>query len=687
MRWIACLMTMTIATTVSAAAAQAEFGWLAKHSRTPAIRTMREFAEQEFVIPKGQLRGTKLRIDRQPFVGPLLDAMDSGLYRRFAIVGCVQSGKTLVAFNLPVLYYLFEHREPVGVAIPTQELGRDKWINELLPTIQASRYRDLLPDSGFGSKGGWAEELHLRNGTHLRFLSGSGSDAKRSGQTFRVIAGTEVDKMDTAAASSREADPISQIEARTESYADEARIHLECTVSVKDGRIWREYQAGTASRLGCPCPHCGEYVTLEREHLVGWQQATTAREAARIAYFACPACGHALTADERAAMNRKALLVHRGQTIDRDGVIAGEPPDTDTLGFRWNAFNNLFWKAGHIARKEWETLNQPSAEGESGEKYLRQFYHSIPWEPPQWDDAPLDARDVRSRFAGPEYTRGVVPSDTEFLSVGCDLGKRVGHWAAIAWRPQCVGHVIDYGTFDIPSDSLGVERAMLGALRDMRDQVWLQGWRLAGDESAVMVPSRVFVDAGYQPDTVKTFCRDSESWKRFLPTLGIGISQQSRQLKRQYTAPTKLSKTTKFVGEHYHIVWEAKAAVFRADVSADDWKTWLWQRLRTPPPEPGSLVLFNSSDRNEHISYAKQLTAEHPDPEFVPGRGMVFRWKHLSRSNHFLDATYLACASGHLAGVRLIQCPAAPRSAPRTPPPGQGLTMPDGRPWMPNLER
>jgi hypothetical protein len=41
-------------------------------------------------------------------------------------------------------------------------------------------------------------------------------------------------------------------------------------------------------------------------------------------------------------------LLHEGQTIDDAGNLQGDAPQTDTLGFRWSAVNNLFLTAGSI---------------------------------------------------------------------------------------------------------------------------------------------------------------------------------------------------------------------------------------------------------------------------------------------------------------------------------------------------
>ena len=62
----------------------------------------------------------------------------------------------------------------------------------------------------------------------------------------------------------------------------------------------------------------------------------------------------------------------------------------------------------------------------------------------------------------------------------------------------------------------------------------------------------------------------------------------------------------------------------------------------------------NPTVLKEHLAIAKHWTAERAVQEFVPGeRGLVSRWQVVSRSNHWLDCLYLACAAGHYVGARL----------------------------------
>lgn len=668
---IPCIAASLMMATINDAVVHEELSWAVARSRVPRLRSHREFAEQEIVLPEGPYYGTRLRLHRQPFSGLLLDELDSGRWNRSAVVGCVQGGKSLFGFVEPTLYHLFECRETVICGLPTMDIAGDKFREELLPVIDRSRYRNLLPKRGPASRGGTGhlEFVKFAHGPTLKFMSGGGKDSKRSSFTSRVVVITEADKMDQPGEASREADPVTQLEARMLAYEQALRrLYMECTVSVAAGRIWREYLAGTVSKIACPCPHCRQYVTPEREHLVGWQAAESKMEAQRLATFVCPDCAAIITPEERVEMNRRAVLVHRGQEITPEGQVTGPLPETDTLGFRFNAFNNLFLSAGEIGAKEWAAREADNED--DAEKELCQFIWAVPWDPPKLDLTPLDVQVLKKRTAIDR--KGVVPAETDFLTVGADLGKWVGWWIAIAWRTGGSSRIVDYGTFEVPSKDQDVAVAILNALREFRDGTIALGWPTSDGQARL--PDQVWIDAGYQPASVYAFIR--ESGDRFRPALGQGAGQH---YPSRYHKPSNTNQRVRAIGQEYHFVYMKDERVLVAEVNADAWKSFLHERLITPVDEPGAMTFYQSSDANEHLSISKHFTAEKQTEEFLAGKGWIKKWVRSSRRNHWFDAAYNACAAGHLCGVRLVKSPKPP-----SPPPAKRprFTTPSGQPYL-----
>ncbi|MCP4571487.1 MAG: hypothetical protein GY838_03980 [bacterium] len=636
--------------------------------QAPRLRTMREFAEQEIIIPDGPFAGRRFRCDRQPYTGVLFDAIDLHFWNRFCVTGPTQSGKTMSSSATPACYHLFEIGENVIFGLPDMDMAGDKWREDLLPIIQRSRYRELLPKRGGGSRGGKVESIQFRHGPTLKFMSGGGGDKSRAGFTSRVVVITETDGMDEAGATSREADKITQLEARTRAYGDRKRIYMECTVSIEEGRTWREYTGGTESRLALPCPHCGGWVTPEREHLADWDDADTIVDAKAHAAFYCPACGQAWTEKDREAANADCRLIHRGQEIDADGTVHGDAPKTDTLGFRWSAVNNLFTTAGDIGADEWRA--KQSEDEENAEKEMLQFVWAMPFKPSSWHETPLDARMLTARTR--PTRKGQLPTGTKYLTVGVDIGKYLAHWTLIAWLPDARGTIADYGLVEIHADAMDPNHAAGLALREFRD-VCTAGWPMPDGE--MFQPDQVWIDARYNMSTICAFIR--ESGDRFRPVFGYGATQMDG---RKYTQPKSTGKIVKLIGDGYHVGVHKAERVYMIDVDVDQWKKTVHQRLAMPIPEPGALALFDTDPR-EHIKFAKHLTAETQIEEFVAGKGMVRKWKQKRSANHWLDSTVYAAASGHFAGVRVGE-EEKPKAAQPKRPSKKKFTTPDGRPYL-----
>lgn len=612
---------------------------------------MAEFAEQDLIIPDGPAAGRAFRWDRQPYNRLFVDLIDSGRWNRVVATGPVQSGKTLIAFLLPLMYHLFEIGESVICALPDMDMAADKWREDIRPAIEACRFRDLLPRSGQGSKGGKVESVTFENGATLKFMSGHGGDKSRAGFTSRVVVITETDGMDTASLTSREADPITQLEARTRAYGDRKRIYMECTVSTTNGRTWREYTGGTETKILLQCPLCKARVSPERDNLVGWKEALTEFEAKAKAAFFCPGCGEVWTEEHRRAANMAAVVMHRGQELTPDDQISGKAADTYTLGFRWSAANNLFVSAGEMGLDEWKAAKSDDAD--NAEKAIRQFLWAIPHEPETSELNPLSSEALEHRGDSPKggkerETRGVVPEWAFCVTVGVDVGKDFSHWVADAWGRDATSQVIDYGVIENHAAAAGADATILKGLRTFRDAVLLEGWSKAS--GAILLPQCVLIDARYCGNAIFEFVRESEGVRCF-PSFGSGSKQPlPEEIYRQFD--TKEGSTRD--GENYRVRRVRGKGVRAFTVLADPWKAWLHRRLTTEIGKSGAKTFFRPATPLEHRSFAKHLTAERQLEEFQPGKGWRIYWERVHRNNHWFDASYLSCVAGHVCGVRLL---------------------------------
>ena len=613
------------------------------------IRTLREFAEDEITLPEGPHAGRRFRCSRQPFSGLLFDQMQT--WRRVAVTGTVQSGKSLCAFVIPVLSHVFERRENIIMAGPTVELLNDKFQREVLPVINRNpEFRELMPTEGRGSRGGRIESITFKHGPTIKYMSGGGGDEKRSSYTARVLIIIEADKMDETSEISREADKVSQLEARTAAFGDDARVILECTASFKSGRIWREYTGGTETKIVCPCPHCHAYVSPGRDDFRGWETAGNEVDAAKLAAFFCPSCGEALNDRERKSMNAAAKLLHRGQVIDQDGAIHGDAPPVMTLGFRWSAFHNLLWSTSYLGVKSWRLMR--SEDEDSAERESSQFVGALPHEPRDTGDATsLTVETVVERQT--ELPRGHVPKDAEFVTMGLDIGKRLCHWVAMFFRPDCTAGIHDYGRIECAADDLGFERAVVIALKDFHERVETNNWTCE-------TYHRVLVDARWKPDTILAAIKALGD-RRWMPAMGLGHSQYS---KRQYTHPDKVGGSVVRIGHRFFDrIRRMSGGTRLVMMDSNYWKSQLHDRLALPfdkeelKPSKGGIGLFSSLDVNEHLAFGKHLTAEREVVRFEAGRGYTKTWETLRENNHWLDAAYMAIVAGYHVGFRFDPLP------------------------------
>lgn len=676
---------------MTAATLQAEFGlasearYLLEHSLERPPRSMRAWAEDEIILPNGPHRGKQFRCHRMPASGLWFDLVDSRRWQIHVATGPSQSGKTLCCFVIPTLYCLFEKQQDVIVGLPNLDMAASKWIKDLRPVIRESRYAEFLPVRGPGSKGATKlRVIEFQNGTHLTFMSFGGGDKSRAGETAPNLIITETDGGGEATETSDESNPIEQLLARTLAYDLDAFVVMECTVSTTIGQTWVRYQAGTASRIVRPCPACTHWVTPDREHFRGWQTADNEIDAGDMAGFCCPTCGVKWTDKQRFQANARSKIIHRGQAIDRSGTILGELPKTRTLGFRWSAVDNTFRSSAMLGSLEWSKARD--VDQDSAKKALDQFQYAIPWKPDDEEDDFLDPYTAMKRMGNTQ--RNVVPYDHDVVTVATDIGDRKIHWVAISWcSDDARATVVNYGVVEVFSKRLGPEKAILAALRYIRDKI-LDGGFPQENSAETIFPLQWWVDAGWRTKTIFKFareCEQTEKWyRRVHAAVGRGAGKQYR---RPYTEKFKRDRNTVHVGDDFYFSRLKKYQTDLAIVNADAWKSFVHARMLTPVMgeggelQPGAMTLF-VPESGDHSQFCRHLAAERETTVFFPEKGELKIWKTLSRANHFFDATYLASAAARFCGVDLLPLqPSAATVAADYHVQADATETPDGRPF------
>ena len=594
-------------------------------------RTMRQWAEQEFYIPEGDFQGTRFRPETQPAHALWLDEVDSGNWLEHYLIAGAQGGKSVAAFLIPTLYHLFELNQTVICGVPILDLVSDKWLLELLPAIEASRYRDLLPAVGQGSKGGVGNLIRFRNGPVLRFMTGGGSDKTRSSFTAPVLVVTEAEGFGQISESSDErVTPLDQLRERTAAFGSRARRYFECTLTTESGVMWQAHQTGSGGVVVFPCVACGKMIHPERDHLIGWHEAQTELRAKEQGRWSCPECGRVLEEHERKASLRQARILHRGQSLE-NGVVVGPAPETQNLTVRFGASANTFREPGLIAVDEWKIKYQMNAEaGEAKARALSVWTYAVPAK----DDAvlvdPLDVQRLLVRLD--KHQRGFCPADTWLLTGGVDIRKTQLHWFVIGWTERGP-RLVDFGIERVPSGDMPIRDAILSAGEAVQD-IFLAGFPIEGTEDNLSV-SRVLADAGWQTDEVEELCSKDDAW---MPAMGFGTGMLR---ERKYNKP-KNERSARIIGNGWHIA-EVRGRLL-VELNANQQKSVLHKSLTVDPESPHALLFCDASPQDlREMVY--ELTAEEQKDRWKPGIGVVTEWKQIRKRNHFLDAAYLAVST------------------------------------------
>lgn len=623
-----------------------------KRARGSRFRPMRKFAEEEIRLPPGgEFEGGRFNCQRQPFAAlwfaALVWAASVGI-QRYMAYGPTQTGKTLLCFAIPAIYHAVEQGYRVIIGVPDMNMAGDKWSDDLLPVLEETKYRELLPLTGGGSRGGKnVTRVQLANGGLFRFMTGQSRGAGKMGFTAPIIMMTELNELAVSSGDKRLSDSVKLLEGRARGVPSQRRIYGESTHTDESGRIHREaIVRGSATSIALRCPHCSNLVVPDRKHLVGWRGQTTLAEVREHAALACPSCAARWSEADRRVANERAVLVHRGQSLE-GGEVTGDPEVVDTLGFGWSCVNSMFDTMRSVAEQEWRA--EQAEDPDNAEKELCQQVWGRAYESATMKMPTLEAARVRKRVR--PIPRGTVPDHALYVTYGADLRTTEMHYSAWAWwiedgRPT--GNEIDYGILPVPSQSMELSAALRSVILSFGRDVVLEGLKTTkGDRR---VADQAWIDAMWEPDEVCAAIkelegeRDGRDGALFRPYQGRGEGQHQ---SRKYDHPKSTSKQVIWVGTQHHVVWDDSRQICIVVANADWGKDRVQEGLAAPfkggrlMGSPGALALHDAPPV-EHRDFVIELLAEVRRVEWDELRGEVVRWVKKHARNHFGDTAWAA---------------------------------------------
>jgi hypothetical protein len=479
------------------------------------VRSLRAYTEQEVELPDGPRKGDHFDGNWPRWQGDMLEMEMDPLWREVWTTGSRQSGKTLLGFEAQLLYALFELREDVICLVPEMKKAAMIWVKKIHPVIARSRYADLLPKVGAGSRGGSQMDIVVfGNGVTMHFMGAGGADPPSSA-TARIVVITEANEMRTSPTGDQ-GNPIDAVKGCTASFGERARIYGESIITTKDCITWKQItEVGTDTRVMLQCPHCQAFQFPVRDRLVGWREAADAIEASDRARYSCETCDVNWTEEDRGKAIDAARLVHRGQSIDRDGVIHGEAPRTRVLGRRWNAMCHPTRTMAEIAAMEWEHRKRGA---DADEMAMCQYVWAIPYAATMRLEEITNATLSEISNKRGRHDKRQVPAWVHELYAGEDVQGDRHYWVVIGVGPDDRWCWVDWGyEMLVPADEDGKRPDRAPTPRDRRraqdaiDSQMAIGWRVEGGDER-MSPIAKGKDVAYLTSELLPWLKGRPGW-------------------------------------------------------------------------------------------------------------------------------------------------------------------------------
>lgn len=595
-------------------------------------------------------------------------AVHGRTHKRVVFVVSAQSGKTETFLDI-----IGERLDTQPVPILYVGPSKDFITNQFEPRIdELMRSTSLKALSAVKSK--QKKTKKLISGVPLRLAHGGSSTALKS-DPYGLAVTDEVDEL--ASNLKGQGDPVGMIDARGDTYPDfvhaitstpsEGAVEVELDPDsglefwaetdpeeIKS-TVWRLWMTGTRHHWAWPCPHCKEYF-IPRFACLSWDKPklSDGRElpskpalAMKTAHLECPRNGCLIyeldpspdgdpVKTTKEWMNERGDYVAPGQSIDTDGVVHGEEPESWTLSYWTSGLCSPFKSWGDRAAAYVEAVRSGNPRSIQSVKNqgFGELYSLGGGNVPDWSE-------VAER--GSDYVMGRVPDEVMVLTLTADVQLDRIIYTIRGWGPGGTSWLVEANELYGPTEDQEVWDTFATVITDTYDGLPIK---------------LVLVDSGYRPG--KKFLVPEHrvyAFARRFPNLVRATKGSSNPMRKPLTS----NKIDIQIGGK-----EIKNGLDLLRLDTDYFKSWVQQKIRWEDGTPGAWYLPEDISQD----YCKQIVSE----SRMRAPGGKVKWVQRGKENHYLDCESMqgaCCVILNLTKLRsgvTVSRRASTKNKPETPP-------------------
>ncbi|WP_326514796.1 phage terminase large subunit family protein [Clostridium intestinale] len=358
------------------------------------------------------------RTDRAPYQREILDAITDSKTESIVVMSSAQVGKTELLLNA-IGYHIDYDPAPMMLVQPTDTMAETFSKDRLSPMIRdCPKLSDKVQEAKSRNSGNTI--LHKSfNGGHITMI-GANAPSQLASRPIRIVLFDEVDRFPVSAGS--EGDPVLLATKRTNTFWNR-KIFSVSTPTIKGAsRIEDEYESSTMEQWHLPCPHCGDYHTLEWDRV---KYNTNNDELISVDGMVCPSCGAIGSEHEW----KRGLL--------KGKWIAKYPDRFKKRGFHLNELTSP-WKT-------WGEIVEDYLKAKDKNEKLKTWWNTslgLPWE--EFGELDMDELLARRREMY-NLKEKDVPKDVLVLTAGVDVQDNRLEYEIVGWGLEKETWGVRYG--------------------------------------------------------------------------------------------------------------------------------------------------------------------------------------------------------------------------------------------------